>query len=259
MSLQTPFAKDGDNTMTSEHTVPAAAEASSIMEELDEQLCHYFGCQAEDLRSGGIAIIAGGNHPLTSGVFSRGAVVVSKLISEASLKSAVSGRRLREILGQEVLTRLISLLPARENPWVVESENVLLYCTRNTFTPQNIFLAKPVPDDDPLWQDWEEDLPGKLDAAYGVYIDGVRVSRATLTRPGPGSEHFRAVGIYTKPEYWGKGYAKACVSAATQHALEHGLVPLYNTQAENAASLAVARAVGYCEYMRTRRASESVQ
>jgi len=40
------------------------------------------------------------------------------------------------------------------------------------------------------------------------------------------------------------------VSAVTAWALERGLVPLYNTQTCNPASMAIARPVGYQEYMR---------
>ena len=117
-------------------------------------------------------------------------------------------------------------------------------------------MAEPVRTNDLFWQQAREaeqefkerGRERKIEAAFAVYAGEVRVSTAELIDSG--QDPFRAIGIGTVPQHRGRGYAKACLSAATSYALARGLVPLYNTQTCNPASMAVARAVGYQEYVR---------
>jgi RimJ/RimL family protein N-acetyltransferase len=53
------------------------------------------------------------------------------------------------------------------------------------------------------------------------------------------------LGLETVEHFRGKGYAKAVATACIKYCLEHGLTPLWNCDAENPPSVAVAEAVGF--------------
>ena len=229
---------------------------SRVTDMLDQEFAPYFGCEPKDLRSGGVVLLARGRAPLTLAVTAAGGIVSSSLLDREQLTAALQGCPGRDLLGQTPLQRLPSLLPSRDKPWNVGEENVLFYCAQETFRPCTEATAEPVRPDDAFWQDvrgTEREFAevGKtwhVEAAFAVYIGSDRASTAKLINQG--RHPFRAVGIATAPEFRGRGYAKACVSALTAWALERDLVPLYNTQTINSASVAVARAVGYSEYIR---------
>ena len=227
----------------------------SIIEMLDEEYASYLGCRPEDLRAKGVTVRAGGRAPLTVAVTAAGGIVTSSLPDQGQLGAAVQGCAGRDLLDQVHLRRLMGLLPKRDKPWSVGEVNVLYFCTRETFRPC-AGPAEPVRPDDALWEEAreaerefaEEGKKWHVEAAFAVYVGLVRTSTARLIDQG--RHPFRAVGIRTAPEFRRRGYAEACVSAVTAWALERGLVPLYNTQTCNPASMAVARAVGYTEYIR---------
>jgi len=222
---------------------------------LDEEYAGYFGCQPEDLRAEEVTVLAGGPHPLAIAATSRGGLVSSNLVGRDRLAAALGGRSGKELFGQVVLRRLIGILPARDEPWSISEENVLFYCTVESFRPCVGLSSEPVRPDDAFWQEAregerdfaEEGRKWHVEAAFALYVGSVRVSTAKLIDNG--RHHFRAVGVGTDPDYRGRGYAKACVSAVTAWALGRDLVPLYNTQTVNEASVAVAQALGYAEYI----------
>jgi len=227
----------------------------SIIEMLDEEFSRYLGCRPEDLRTRALTVLASGAAPVMIAVTSAGGVVSSSLVERSRLMASVEGCDQSELFGQPTLRRLTGLLPMRRKPWSVGEVNVLYFCTRETFRPC-AGPAEPVRPDDALWEEAreaerefaEEGKKWHVEAAFAVYVGLVRTSTARLIDQG--RHPFRAVGIRTGPEFRRRGYAKACVSAVTAWALERGLVPLYNTQTCNPASMAVARAVGYTEYIR---------
>jgi GNAT superfamily N-acetyltransferase len=54
--------------------------------------------------------------------------------------------------------------------------------------------------------------------------------------------------VITHPSRRGRGLARAAVARAAQHALASGLLPQYRTLRANAASIAVAKRLGFTEY-----------
>lgn len=58
-------------------------------------------------------------------------------------------------------------------------------------------------------------------------------------------ECFAEVGVYTKKEFRGRGFAKDVVFALTREILASGRWPLYVVSRHNAASIAVCQALGY--------------
>ena len=229
---------------------------SEITDMLDEEYAGYFGCRPEDLRAERVAVLTGGRHPLAVAVTRHGGLVSSNLAEREQLAEVLKGCSRHALLQQHMLRRLIGILPVRAKPWSVSEENVLFYCTRETFREYAGATAEPVRPDDSLWQEVreterefaEEGKRWHLEAAFAVYVRSARASTAKLIDQG--RPPFRAVGISTAPAFRGRGYAKACVSAVTAWALERDLVPLYNTQILNAPSVAVARAIGYTQYSR---------
>lgn len=59
------------------------------------------------------------------------------------------------------------------------------------------------------------------------------------------SECFAEVGVYTKKEFRGRGFAKDVVFALTREILASGRWPLYVVSRHNAVSIAVCQALGY--------------
>ena len=55
-------------------------------------------------------------------------------------------------------------------------------------------------------------------------------------------------GIMTRAEHRGKGYGKAAAALSTHHLIESGICPQWECEAENAASAALAKSIGYEEY-----------
>jgi GNAT superfamily N-acetyltransferase len=61
-------------------------------------------------------------------------------------------------------------------------------------------------------------------------------------------ESIAHISIITHPLHRGRGFGRAAVALAAQHALAAGLVPQYRTLQANTASIAVAKRIGFVEY-----------
>ena len=59
------------------------------------------------------------------------------------------------------------------------------------------------------------------------------------------SPYFAEVGVCTQEGFWGRGLARAVVSACTAELLQEGIRPLYIVAEGNAASIRVCEALGY--------------
>ncbi|MBF6600821.1 MAG: GNAT family N-acetyltransferase [Dehalococcoidia bacterium] len=97
--------------------------------------------------------------------------------------------------------------------------------------------------------DWEHGAI-ELDRApiFGVFEEGALVAAASYEAWGDG---VRAVGFVTDPRWRRRGRGAAAATAATAQGLADGAVMLWQTLETNAASLAVARRLGFQPYART--------
>ncbi len=77
---------------------------------------------------------------------------------------------------------------------------------------------------------------------YRVLIDGLVVSEARVNWL---TDCFAEIGVYTKRDHRGRGFAKAALNCLTTELLAAGLRPLYVVNRNNRASIAVCEAVGY--------------
>jgi predicted GNAT family acetyltransferase len=77
---------------------------------------------------------------------------------------------------------------------------------------------------------------------FAVEQAGELLAAASAPDDGPG---VASVGVVTHSAWRGKGYGTAVVSALTADRLANGVVLHYQTLRANAASVAIARALGY--------------
>ena len=83
---------------------------------------------------------------------------------------------------------------------------------------------------------------------FGAF-DGDRVVSLALAHPvGVMEEQVADVGVVTAPAYRGRGLAKAVVSALAEHTTARGGELRYVCRRDNAASIAVARALGFAPF-----------
>ena len=93
--------------------------------------------------------------------------------------------------------------------------------------------------------------------AFGLFL-GDRLIAEVITHDPPVAEMADLVaadGIGVAEEYRRRGYGKALLAAWTREMQARGRVCVHSTSVDNAASIALARSVGYVEYARTRTVS----
>lgn len=83
--------------------------------------------------------------------------------------------------------------------------------------------------------------------AYGVFTKRHLAAYADIAVRG---DYACSLGVFTEPEFRGQGMGKSVVSGATRAILRAGRIPLYSTEAENKASLAICRSLGYLKFGR---------
>jgi len=90
----------------------------------------------------------------------------------------------------------------------------------------------------------EADLSRAPGPVFGAFA-GERLAAAAEYRLEDGAGR---VGVVTHPAYRRQGWGRAAVSLATEHGLRAGHLMLYQTLEANAASVALASALGYRRY-----------
>ena len=80
---------------------------------------------------------------------------------------------------------------------------------------------------------------------FGCFLDGLLVSACkNLMRSEDAADH----GVVTHPNYRGRGFGKAAVSASVSHALDQDYLVIYQTLTSNAASVKIAQSLGLRQY-----------
>jgi hypothetical protein len=119
--------------------------------------------------------------------------------------------------------------PAYRFPGEVAEPTGIIRITR-----ANLDLLRPmVPDWDDLERDFERGEP-----SLAIVVDGAAVSTSFTSFQ---SARAMEVGVSTREEWRGRGYAPALVAAWARAVRESGRIPLYSTDWDNLASRAVAR------------------
>ncbi len=90
--------------------------------------------------------------------------------------------------------------------------------------------------------------------AFGVFLGDTCVAEVITHEPSVREMAYLIVedGIRVAEEYRRRGYGKAAFAGWTRCMQQRGRVCLHGTGLDNAASIALARSVGYVDYMRSR-------
>ena len=93
--------------------------------------------------------------------------------------------------------------------------------------------------------------------AFGLFVDGRRIADIITHEPSVAvmAERIAEDGIEVAEDCRGRGYGKALLAHWTREMQARGRVCIHGTSAANEASIALARAVAYVEYGRTRSVS----
>lgn len=118
-----------------------------------------------------------------------------------------------------------------------------LYCEPERFEPVDRREIERLACDDPQAEGLREHFDGPIFVARAS--GGKIASWAAIKLK---SDDVWEIAVTTEDEYRGRGLAKVVVSAATQHILESGRVPMYVHDHSNQPSAKVARALGYEEF-----------
>lgn len=120
-----------------------------------------------------------------------------------------------------------------------------LYCEPEDFEPFDGHATEKLLPHHPDWDDFREHFDGPVFVVRAP--DGDVAAWAAIKLK---SDDVWEVAVTTEKRRRGRGLAKVVVSAATQHILECGRVPLYVHDDGNLPSARVARALGYGEFGR---------
>ena len=135
-----------------------------------------------------------------------------------------------------------------------------LHCDKGCFKPYREYGARLLTEEDRIiCERWTKEYPRAIGpysysyadpVPFGVVEDGELSSVAIVLRY---NLPLWEIGVETRPDCRGRGYAKSVVSMATKYILERGKIPWYYIDAEplNVASLHVAKALGFFEYAET--------
>jgi RimJ/RimL family protein N-acetyltransferase len=95
------------------------------------------------------------------------------------------------------------------------------------------------------WNDGGSELKEGV-PLFAAFDDGRQL--AALAGYRVWNEAIAHISIITRPACRGRGFGRAAVARAAQHALGAGLVPQYRTLRSNAPSIVVAKRLGFVEY-----------
>ncbi len=96
-----------------------------------------------------------------------------------------------------------------------------------------------------LWNDTRELLTEGIIAS--ALVSGEIVATALVTAY---TDTYTEIGVYTREDHRGYGYATAAASLVTQAVQERGSIPMWGTGSHNMASLRVAQKLGFKEVSR---------
>jgi RimJ/RimL family protein N-acetyltransferase len=156
--------------------------------------------------------------------------------------------------GIKTIQKLLGISPDRVAHWLH------LYCDKDNFKPYQRHGARRLTESDrKICEKWTSEYPRAIGpysyqyanpVPYGIVINEELVSVSIVLRY---DLPFWEIGVETRPDCRGRGYAKSVVSLATEEALAAGKMAWYYIDANptNIASLKVAKALGYIEYSET--------
>ncbi|MFB0503062.1 MAG: GNAT family N-acetyltransferase [Candidatus Bathyarchaeia archaeon] len=233
---------------------------------LDSFWSKELGFSIRDLRKGDVKII-GVDHQIEIPPYCTllamkvygGCVVAVQQGSVSEAEEALQNHTAEGVFteeGIEVIQGLFSVSADRMTHWLH------LYCDSGSVKPYRKHRARrlmPYGSDRRMCEEWTSKYPRAVGpysyeaanpVSYGIVLDGELASLAVVWRYGL---PFWEIGVETRPDCRGRGYAKSVVSLATEEVLAADKSAWYylDVNPTNEASLKVAKSVGYVEYSET--------
>jgi len=174
-------------------------------------------------------------------------------------KNILEGLYVEDVFTDKGIRRIQSLFG-------VPTERVVhwlhLYCDEEGFKPYEKHNARrlmPYSEDKKICEEWTSKYPRAISPysykysnpiSYGIEVNGELASVSIVLRY---NLPFWEIGVETRPDCRGRGYAKSVVSLATREVFTARKIPWYYLDADpiNIASLKVAKALGYFEHSET--------
>jgi GNAT superfamily N-acetyltransferase len=175
--------------------------------------------------------------------FRDGATISVRPDLQVALRSAMGSDEHAERLDRGAMLRLgRAFHQTLPNGYVLVGD--LLVAEKDTFRPDaGRQPASLVEEGDPAGASLRHRFDGAIFGIPGPR--GPLMSWAALKRK---SETVWEIATATEADYRGRGFARACVSAATAHALEQGRLVAYIHDHDNRSSAFVARSLGFKLY-----------
>jgi hypothetical protein len=238
----------------------------SLKKTLDSFWSKELGFSIRDFRKGELKMI-GVDHqidipprwPLMAMKVYGGCIVAVEpgLVNEA--EEAFEGHSAEGVFTEEgigIILGLFNISAERTAHWLH------LFCDSGSFRPCRKHRARrltPYGSDRKMCEEWTSKYPRAVGpysyeyadpVSYGIVLDGELASVAVVWRY---DLPFWEIGVETRQDCWGRGYAKSVVSLATEEVLAANKLAWYylDVNPTNTASLRVAKALGYIEHSET--------
>ena len=226
---------------------------------IDEYWAEFFGLEVEQFLHPGITVVPHSSLLGYQGIWSLRhhscltlsvppdlITVVDKRCSALGVDCLQRPCDVRTIINEENVLKVIGpafqghLDPAEFRPSPSDSVRRLLPDDRLALEQ---FAAE---SDDTEWE--HSAISPDDEIVHGCFIGDRLVAACNVLVRADGVADF---GVITRPECRGQGFGKAAVSASVQHAIDNGLLIVYQTLTSNHAALKIAQYLGFREYGRS--------
>jgi GNAT superfamily N-acetyltransferase len=218
---------------------------------LDRFHADLLGCEPERLLEAGLLVLGresrlkpawgGYTVPLMALTTVRGGVVSCRPDLVDAVRAEVTAEVGQGPLGEAAFERMRRIV-RRSIPYAYSLSGFALFTDRQRFRPV-VGLAERLLPTDQRGLDLRRRFDGEI-----FVVPGARGEIAAWSAIKLKSDDVWEIAVVTEAPYRGRGYARQVVSAATEHILQSGRVPLYVHDRANRASAKVCRSLGYVEY-----------
>jgi GNAT superfamily N-acetyltransferase len=221
------------------------------VQRLDRFHADLLGCSLERLSQPGLTVLAsdqrlrpawgGYTVPIMALTTPGGGVISCRPDLAESLRNELASESPDEPISEAAFERMRRVV-RRSIPYAYSLSGFALYTDRQQFRPVEGLAQRLLPADQRGL-----DLRRRFDGEIFV-VSGARGEIAAWAAIKLKSDEVWEIAVVTEAPYRGRGYAKQVVSAATNHILAAGRLPLYVHDRANRASARVCRSLGYVEY-----------
>jgi GNAT superfamily N-acetyltransferase len=221
------------------------------VQQLDRFHADLLGCEPERLVEPGVAVLGcerrlrptwgGYTVPLMALTTVSGGVVSCRPDLVEAVRAELAAAVGPGPLGEAAFERMRRIV-RRSIPYAYSLSGFALYTDRQRFRPLGGLAERLLPTDQRGL-----DLRRRFDGEIFV-VAGARGEIAAWSAIKLKSDDVWEIAVVTEAPYRGRGYARQVVSAATEHILRSGRIPLYVHDRANRASAKVCRSLGYVEY-----------